>query len=137
MQEKVAEQGQDRLVILDKTRVAGLCWERPASEPESYNVTNKIRGVQGVILNSGEELKADLVIVCNGRKSQLPFWLKEMGIQVPPKLKVDCQMNYASRWMRLPPDFNPENEFYSAVINGRPFIDTKVVTGPKPYFEEL
>ncbi len=122
LQDLVVEQGKERLILREKTTVSGLFWERPPSEPESYNVMKTVRGVQGVILNSGEELRADLVIVCNGRKSQLPAWLKEVGLQVPPRLKVDCQMNYATRWMRLPADFNPEKEFYSALVNGRPTL---------------
>ncbi|KAL4522951.1 hypothetical protein Ndes2526A_g07675 [Nannochloris sp. 'desiccata'] len=119
-QDVVLEQGKDRLILREKTKVAGLFWERPSSQPESYNVTNRVRGVQGVILNSGEKLRADLVIVSNGRTSQLPSWLKEVGLEVPPQLKVDSQMNYASRWMRLPEDFDPEKEFYSALVNARP-----------------
>jgi len=115
----LVEQGKDRLILRGKTKVTGLHWERPSSEPESYNVTNRMRGVQGVVLNSGEKLLADLVIVSNG---QLPSWLEEVNLQVPPKIKVDCQMNYASRWMRLPDDFNPEKEFYSALVNARPSL---------------
>jgi len=121
-QDLLLEQGKDRLILRGNTKVAGLVWEPPATEPESYNVTKRIRGVQGVVLNSGEKLKADLVIVANGRTSQLPSWLKEGGLQLPPQLKVDCQTTYASRYMRLPEDFTPNKEFYIAIVNARPAL---------------
>ena len=123
MRDLLAQQcGPDHLTVRDNAKVVGLLWERPHAEPSSYNVMNRVRGCTGVVLASGEEIKADLVIVCNGYRSQLPAWLEKEGLQLPPQLTVDCKMNFATRWMRLPADFNPENEFFSAVVNGRPAL---------------
>jgi len=99
-------------VLRDQTKVAGLLYE-------PQDITGAARDVRGVVLDSGEEISADVVIVSAGRRSQLPRWLKEIGVVVPPKVMVDCKLVYASRWMRVPADFNPDREFYGTVCVDR------------------
>ncbi len=110
LQDVVGEQGGARLTIRSGAMVAGLLWSGGEDR----------KSVKGVVMDGGEELEADVVLVCGGRRSALPNWLKTAGMELPPLAKVDCKMNYAARWMRLPPDFDPDNEFYAAVCNGRP-----------------
>jgi 2-polyprenyl-6-methoxyphenol hydroxylase-like FAD-dependent oxidoreductase len=51
-----------------------------------------------------EQMDADLVVDCSGRRSPSPQWLEGLGGRPPPvdELRVDLQ--YATRRYRLPPD---------------------------------
>lgn len=109
LQDMVVSAGGDRLTIRDKTSVKGLLWEEADG------------GVHGVILDGGEEVRADLVLWAGGRRSHLtlPKWLGEQGVAVPSPLKVDVKVSYAARWMLLPPDFDPQNEFFTAIVHSK------------------
>lgn len=77
----------------------------------------------GVKLSTGQEILTNLVIVADGRRSQLPHWLKtEAGIALPPPKKVDGKTLYAARWMLLPEDYDMDKEWTSIVIMGRPHL---------------
>lgn len=102
----------DRLTFRDKTKVAGLLWDKQA---KGGRCGSKAGTVRGVLLSTGEEVFGDVVIMSDGRRSQLPRWLKEGGVELPQMLKVDCKMNYATRWMRLPEDFDPEKVSHLAL----------------------
>lgn len=107
-----------KLTIRDKTKVAGLLWGEGG------------KSVDGVVLATGEELRADVVFVADGRKSKLPSWLEEAGVELPPVMMVDCRMNYGTRWMRLPPDFDPNKARWpkqahaQSQYEGRAFIES-------------
>ena len=133
LQDLLLAQGGDRLVFRDRTKVSNLIWEESETEhnsnymnkskmPKKGNSEKPLKGIRGVILDSEEEMTADVVFICNGRRSQLPHWLKEKGIELPEELKVDCKLSYASRWMKLPIEFNPEKECYAVVVSGRPTL---------------
>ena len=124
LQDLVFKQGGGKLVVRDRTKVAGLKWENKANDNqnESSNNSTSNCSITGVILDSGEELLADVVFICSGRRSQLPSWLKQGGVHVPDQLKVDCKVNYAARWMKLPPDYDYAKESYGAIPQGRPHL---------------
>jgi 2-polyprenyl-6-methoxyphenol hydroxylase-like FAD-dependent oxidoreductase len=49
------------------------------------------------------ELRADLVVAATGRGGRVPAWLEEMGYERPAEDRVDVDIMYASRNMRLRP----------------------------------
>lgn len=49
-------------------------------------------------------LPADLVVSANGRSGQLPAWLEELGYPRPVEDRLDIDLRYASRRLRLGPD---------------------------------
>ena len=91
---RVAE-AEPGLTIVAPGVVAGLitATERP---PEPMRVT-------GLRLGDGSELAADLVLDAGGRRSPVPKWLAELGIEVPTDIQ-DCGAIYCSRYYRLNPD---------------------------------
>lgn len=78
----------------------------------------KTRGRGG---RSGEtgELAADLVVDASGQGSRAPRWLSELGCGVPGETVVDAGLGYASRWYRVPEDFD-EGWLSLAVLPGWP-----------------
>ncbi len=68
--------------------------------------------VVGVKTDAGEELRADLVIDCCGRRSQLPAWLAAIGAPPPVDVLDDSGFIYYGRHFRspdgaLPPQLGP------------------------------
>jgi 2-polyprenyl-6-methoxyphenol hydroxylase-like FAD-dependent oxidoreductase len=59
--------------------------------------------VNGVTLDDGSKLTADVVVVANGRRSQLPEWLAAIGAAKPAEETEDTGIVYASRFYRLLP----------------------------------
>jgi 2-polyprenyl-6-methoxyphenol hydroxylase-like FAD-dependent oxidoreductase len=58
--------------------------------------------VTGVALGDGTTIEADLVVAAMGRRSPVPTWLAEHGVDVPETVRPSGLM-YLSRWYRLPP----------------------------------
>ena len=67
------------------------------------NVLGEPLRVTGLRLDDGSELPADLVLDAGGRRSPVPTWLAELGIDVPTDIQ-DCGSIYCSRYYRLNPD---------------------------------
>jgi 2-polyprenyl-6-methoxyphenol hydroxylase-like FAD-dependent oxidoreductase len=68
--------------------------------------------VTGVRLDSGEALTADLVVDATGRRSPLPRWLQDAGIQPPQEQSEDSGFIYYTRFFRSsdgskPPLYGP------------------------------
>lgn len=57
--------------------------------------------VEGVRLDDGTEVRADLVVVCGGRRSALADWLVELGAPPMTDRVEDTGIVYASRFYRL------------------------------------
>jgi 2-polyprenyl-6-methoxyphenol hydroxylase-like FAD-dependent oxidoreductase len=57
--------------------------------------------VEGVRLDDGTEVRADLVVVCGGRRSALADWLGELGAPPMTDQVEDTGIVYASRFYRL------------------------------------
>jgi 2-polyprenyl-6-methoxyphenol hydroxylase-like FAD-dependent oxidoreductase len=51
--------------------------------------------------SAAEELCADLVVVATGRGARLPAWLEELGYPRPAEQRLDIDIVYASRPLRL------------------------------------
>lgn len=64
--------------------------------------------VSGARMDSGEELRADLVVDATGRRSQLPRWLEEAGTRAIHEETEDSGFVYYTRYFRSPNGALPE-----------------------------
>jgi 2-polyprenyl-6-methoxyphenol hydroxylase-like FAD-dependent oxidoreductase len=99
----------DHLQIRRGVAIAGLL----CGEPTAAGVPN----VVGVRTESGEEIRADLVVDMGGRRSALPRMLTEIGARAPIEEIADCGFVYYGRHFRssdgsLPPMFGPPLQEY-------------------------
>lgn len=62
--------------------------------------------VTGVRFDDGSTLAADAVVVATGRRSNLPEWLAEGGVDVPETVH-ESRLMYLTRWYRRPPSDEP------------------------------
>jgi 2-polyprenyl-6-methoxyphenol hydroxylase-like FAD-dependent oxidoreductase len=69
------------------------------SEPR-YDATGQ--RVTGVVLDSGDEVDADLVVDAAGRGTRLPVWLARWGFERPREDTVDVGIGYATHQLRIP-----------------------------------
>lgn len=59
--------------------------------------------IRGVRLERGEQIAADLVLDCSGRRTPVPAWLRdELGVSMPVETQP-CDLVYYSRYLRLAP----------------------------------
>jgi 2-polyprenyl-6-methoxyphenol hydroxylase-like FAD-dependent oxidoreductase len=73
--------------------------------PDPTAATLGIPSVGGVRLDDGTWLTADVVIDACGRRSPMPEWLHDMGVDVPETIHESGLM-YLSRWYRVPPSLD-------------------------------
>lgn len=91
---------------------------------EATDLRLKSDAVAGVSTRShymdGEtDYAADLVLDASGQSSRAPRWLREAGYGEPQQTVVDARLGYASRWYRVPEDF--EGDWLAlAVLPGWP-----------------
>jgi 2-polyprenyl-6-methoxyphenol hydroxylase-like FAD-dependent oxidoreductase len=69
------------------------------SEP-CYDATRQ--RVTGVLLDSGEDVEADLVVDATGRGTRLSVWLAQWGFERPREDTVDVGIGYATHQLRIP-----------------------------------
>jgi 2-polyprenyl-6-methoxyphenol hydroxylase-like FAD-dependent oxidoreductase len=85
--------GTEGVEVRTGVAVSGLCGDRTAAVPH----------VDGVVLDDGTLLGADLVVAANGRRSTVPDWLAEIGVTMPDEEVEDTGIVYASRFFELEP----------------------------------
>ena len=76
--------------------------------------------VTGVRTSDGEELSADLIIDCSGRRSALPAWLETAGARRPEDEVADSGFIYLGRHFhsrdgQLPPALGPALQPYGSI----------------------
>ena len=76
--------------------------------------------VVGVHTDTGEDVRADLVVDAAGRRSMLPAWLTDIGSQAPVEDRADCGFVYYGRHFRsndgsVPMAFGPLLQEYGTV----------------------
>ena len=91
--------------MLEKSEVTGLNLQ-----------SGRISGVQ---LRSGATLEADLVIDAGGRNSQMPFFLKDLGIKLPETSELPVEIGYASQ-LFLPDPNDTDHDWRGMLIHSRP-----------------
>ena len=62
--------------------------------------TGRAPRVLGIILDGGDEVRADLIVDCLGRTSRVPAWLAAEGLAPPSECSSDCGLVYYSRHFR-------------------------------------
>jgi 2-polyprenyl-6-methoxyphenol hydroxylase-like FAD-dependent oxidoreductase len=60
--------------------------------------------VTGVVLDDGEEVRADLVVDSSGRGSRSDRWLGALGLPAPTSVEVKIGVGYATQLLRREPD---------------------------------
>ena len=78
--------------------------------------------VTGVLLRTGEVLRADLVVDATGRGSRSSAWLSEWGYGKVPKQQVDFGLHYVSGVFEAPRDELPERAcliYHTPPVNER------------------
>lgn len=104
-----------RVEILDNTDVL---------RPLLNKGKNSLRGVLVCPRHSesdrivAKELHADLIVDATGRASRAPLWLTNLGYEAPEEVVIDAQLGYASRFYRIPPDFN--GEYHNIFVQAAP-----------------
>jgi 2-polyprenyl-6-methoxyphenol hydroxylase-like FAD-dependent oxidoreductase len=76
--------------------------------------------VTGVVLDSGEQIAADLVIDATGRGTRLPAWLEKWGYQRPREDTVDVGIAYASRRVQIPDGLIAEKVVVAGASRAQP-----------------
>jgi 2-polyprenyl-6-methoxyphenol hydroxylase-like FAD-dependent oxidoreductase len=76
--------------------------------------------VTGIRTTGGEDLNADLVIDCSGRRSALPAWLDAVGARIPEDDVADSGFIYLGRHFRspdgqLPVSLGPALQAYGSI----------------------
>lgn len=83
-----------------------------------------VRGVQARDLapdGDPHALRADLVVAATGRGGRVPAWLESIGYERPVEERVDIDIHYASRYLRLRPGaLGTDKVVYSSARPGRP-----------------
>jgi 2-polyprenyl-6-methoxyphenol hydroxylase-like FAD-dependent oxidoreductase len=80
--------GNDHVTVKRGVAVAGLL---------TNGASGSVPHVVGVRTDDGEELHADLVIDCGGRRSTLPAMLADIGAGAPREEKAECGFVYYGR----------------------------------------
>ena len=86
------------------------------------NDHTRITGAVCITDNETVTLHADLVVDASGRSSRLPRWLEELGYDSPQESTVNADVGYATRWYRIPDDWQADWEM---ALLGTRFPDIK------------
>lgn len=83
-------------------------------------VLDGVPHVVGVRLESGEDLRADVVVDASGRRSPMPRWLERLGARPLAEEVDDCGFVYYGRHLRsgdgsVPPALGPPLQHYGSV----------------------
>jgi 2-polyprenyl-6-methoxyphenol hydroxylase-like FAD-dependent oxidoreductase len=95
----------ERSVASVAERTPGLAIRRGVAVDGLLTGPEAIDGIPhvvGVHTTEGEELRADLVIDCSGRRSALPSWLAALGARPPAEEVEDSGFIYLGRHYRSP-----------------------------------
>ncbi len=92
-----AARAQDGLDLVAGRSVQGLTYGEPL---------DGIPVVTGVVLDDDTEVAADLVVDASGRRTSVPSWLAEVGVE-PATEVVECGIAYVSRFYERHPGATP------------------------------
>ena len=82
----------DGITVRRGEAVRGLLTGTPAADGTPH--------VVGVVTESGDELRADVVVDCGGRRSSLPAMLEAIGARPPVEEREECGFVYYGRHFR-------------------------------------
>jgi 2-polyprenyl-6-methoxyphenol hydroxylase-like FAD-dependent oxidoreductase len=93
----------DRLVGLVAGQEGRVAVETAASRASSARTT----------------ISCDLVVDATGRSSAAPTWLRDLGYDVPSETTLNAFWGYASRYYRMPRDWDPDYLVLASIPLGR------------------
>jgi 2-polyprenyl-6-methoxyphenol hydroxylase-like FAD-dependent oxidoreductase len=83
--------------LMERCDAVGLLADEPRERIVGVRVLRRAAG------SAVEELPADLVVAAGGRGARLGAWLEELGYDRPAEQRLEIDIVYASRRLRLPP----------------------------------
>jgi 2-polyprenyl-6-methoxyphenol hydroxylase-like FAD-dependent oxidoreductase len=92
-----------------RRRVAALSQVVVRDEAPVTGLTGRDGRVDGVLLEGGERLPADLVVDCSGRGGRSDRWLAALGVPAPAGVEVKVGITYATRVYRRRPGDLPDS----------------------------
>jgi 2-polyprenyl-6-methoxyphenol hydroxylase-like FAD-dependent oxidoreductase len=95
------------LELVLRKRVAGLPPVMIRAGATVMALTGTADEVTGVLLDSGEQIAADLVVDCTGRAGRSDRWLTDLGLPVPEQIDIKMGLGYATRLFRRGSDDLP------------------------------
>jgi 2-polyprenyl-6-methoxyphenol hydroxylase-like FAD-dependent oxidoreductase len=87
-----------RIELVSRMTVGGLILE---------DGCRRVRGVSARLDKDPQAFEADLVVDASGRGSTTPQWLAKNGFESPKDTLVDAYWGYASRFLQMPPGWDP------------------------------
>jgi 2-polyprenyl-6-methoxyphenol hydroxylase-like FAD-dependent oxidoreductase len=84
-----------RVIDIDNADIVRAAVVEPTYDAARQRVT-------GVLLDSGDEVPADLVVDATGRGTRLPAWLQKWGFERPGEDAVDVGIGYATHQVLIP-----------------------------------
>ncbi|MGI9050931.1 MAG: NAD(P)/FAD-dependent oxidoreductase [Rubrobacteraceae bacterium] len=87
-----------RIRFVPNREATGILYDK--SSRRITGVSSRVRGGEG-----REDFAADLVVDASGQGSRTPRWLAELGLEAPRETVVDAGLGYATRWYRVPEEF--------------------------------
>ena len=86
----------ERVAVIDRCDVLGL-----VATPGGERVTG-VRMLRRADGSAEETLTADLVVAATGRAARVPAWLEGLGYPAPAEERLQIDVTYASRHLRVP-----------------------------------
>jgi 2-polyprenyl-6-methoxyphenol hydroxylase-like FAD-dependent oxidoreductase len=102
-----------RAAALDNVDIVHAVVIEPRYDASSQRVT-------GVLLESGEDVAADLVVDAAGRGTRLPVWLAQWGFERPAEETVDVGIGYATHQLRIPDGLIAEKVIVAGACREQP-----------------
>lgn len=90
---------EPKVRFVQSREATGLLYDK--SSGKVTGVSSRVRGGEGE-----EDFAADLVLDASGQASRTPRWLTELGLETPQEIVVDAGLGYATRWYRVPEEFD-------------------------------
>ena len=91
--------GDPRIKFVPNREATGLLYDK--STGRVAGVPTRERGG-----DVRKDFAADLVVDASGQASRTPRWLAELGLETPRETVVDAGLGYATRWYKVPEDFD-------------------------------
>jgi len=95
------------LELVLRKRVAKLPPVAIREEVTVTALTGTPDAVTGVLLASGEQIAAELVVDCTGRAGRSDRWMTDLGLPVPEQIDIKIGLGYATRLFRRGSDDLP------------------------------
>ena len=94
-----------RVEIMDNTEMLRLLPDATENRLSGVLVCSRASELDRRVAKA---ISADLIVDTTGRASRAPRWLAELGYEPPEETVVNAHIGYASRFFRIPENFNAD-----------------------------